>query len=122
MKGAGRYDQRIEVITFGNTPDGAGGTIPVEAVVLSTFARVKQVTDRQVDAVQQGEQTLPDLLEVGIRFRKGFEITNAMQVVYKGNRYQIANVSRAQERNVGEWKLLIKANVGNTIEGNYPSY
>ena len=38
----GKYDQKVEFITFSPVPDGAGGTVITPGTSLSTFASVKQ--------------------------------------------------------------------------------
>ena len=102
---AGKYDQKVSFVSFGNQPDGFGGTIVTEATVLTTFAWVKQVNGG--DNLEQAQLTLPKTYKVGIQIRSGFEPNTSMMVKYRGNDYKITAIEQMEERNAKEWILTV---------------
>lgn len=105
MINLGKYDQKVTFVTFGNHPDGFGGTIVTETTVLSTFARVRQLQGS--NDLEQAQMTLPKTYQVGIQIRQGFEPNTAMQVKYRGVNYKINGVEKREERDVREWVLTV---------------
>ncbi|QBQ41078.1 head-tail adaptor protein [Sphingobacterium psychroaquaticum] len=83
----GAYDQKIEFIKFGNTPDGAGGYDPVEESLLTTFAQIKQL--KQSGDLEKVYMGLPTAYRVKVIARSGFSIVVGMLIRWRGVVYQI---------------------------------
>lgn len=104
----GKYDQKVEFISFANVPDGFGGTEPDETSVLSTFASVKQL--RANDGIEASQMVLPVTYTLSIQVRDGFTPSTAMMVKYRDQNYKIAGVLKKYERYNQEWIItMIKA-------------
>lgn len=101
----GKYDQKVEFISFANVPDGFGGTEPDETSVLSTFASVKQL--RANDGIEASQMVLPVTYTLSIQVRDGFTPTVAMMVKYRDVVYKISGVMRKYERMSQEWVINI---------------
>lgn len=115
MLRAGKYDQKIKFISFGQVSNGSGGWIPTEGEVLSTWARIEQLKQsRNIEQVQMG---LPSTFIVGVRKREGFEPTIAMVVEWKGEKYQIITSPVVENVRTGqEWVFNI-TKPNNTTNG-----
>lgn len=83
----GRYDQKIEFLSEGTVSDGAGGYIPQEVVILSTFAAIEQLP--QSRSLEQVQMKLPSVFRVSIHHRQSFTPKVADIVRWKGERYNI---------------------------------
>lgn len=83
----GKYDQKIDFISEGTTPDGAGGYIPAEIVVLSTWARIEQLSASK--DLEQAQMGLPAVFRVGVQAREGFHPTTEHSVKWRDETYQI---------------------------------
>jgi head-tail adaptor len=59
----GKYDQKVEFVSFQATSDGAGGTIVSPATLLSTFASVKQT--RGNNGLEAGEMVFMHEIDGG---------------------------------------------------------
>lgn len=103
----GKYDQKIEFITEGQTSDGAGGHIPSIDVVLATWARVEQLATSK--NIEQAQMQLPSIFRLGVQARKGFTITTAHSVRWREEIYQIiSSPTVADVRLQKEWIFDIK--------------
>ena len=103
----GRYDQKIEFITEGNVPDGAGGYVPTIDVVLATWARIEQLPTSK--NIEQAQMQLPSIFRLGVQARKGFTITTAHSVRWRNEIYQIiSSPTVADVRLRKEWIFDIK--------------
>src|SRR5690606_13972561 len=97
----GKYDQRIEFVKYGQQPDGAGGSIPIREVILSSWASVEQLKQRKdLEAVSMG---LKSAFRVRMMVRKGFKPSVGTNVEWRGDTYavttdpQVENVRMQQE-------------------------
>jgi SPP1 family predicted phage head-tail adaptor len=101
----GKYDQKIDFISFSNVSDGYGGTEPTETLVLSTFASVRQL--RANDGIEASQMVFPVAYQVMVQVREGFTPTVAMMVKYRNQKYKIAGVIKRIERMSQEWVMTI---------------
>ena len=101
----GKYDQKIDFISYSNVPDGYGGTEPEEELVLSTFASVRQL--RGNDGVEASQMLFPNTYQLMVQVREGFTPTVAMMVKYRDVVYKISGVMRKYERMSQEWVINI---------------
>lgn len=85
----GDYDQKIKFVKFGEVSDGAGGYDPVEQVLLTTNARIKQL--KQSGDLEKVQMGLPTAYRVGVMFREGFSVEVGMLAEWKGVRYKVLN-------------------------------
>ena len=101
----GKYDQKIDFISYSNVPDGYGGTEPQETLVLSTYASVRQL--RGNDGVEASQMVFPNTYQLMVQVREGFTPTVAMMVKYRDVVYKISGVMRKYERMSQEWVINI---------------
>lgn len=101
----GKYDQKVIFVTWGSEPDGYGGTVPIESLVLETFASVKQINGGSSN--EQGQMLFPNIFQVRVQMRDGFTPTTAMMVKYRGVFYKISGVVREYQRLSQEWVITI---------------
>ena len=101
----GKYDQKVDFISYDNVPDGYGGTEPTETLVLSTYASVRQL--RGNDGVEASQMVFPNTYQLMVQVRKGFTPTVAMMVKYRDVVYKISGVMRKYERMSQEWVINI---------------
>jgi SPP1 family predicted phage head-tail adaptor len=92
----GKYDQKVEFISFQTISDGAGGTIVSPTTLLSTFASVKQT--RGNNALEAGEMVLPNTYQISIQYRASFVPSEIYQVLYRTRYYKITGVQLNDER------------------------
>lgn len=92
----GKYDQKVEFITFSPVTDGAGGTIISPATSLSTFASVKQTNGK--NANETGEMVLPNTYTVAIQYRVSFIPSENYQIYYRNRYYKITGVQVTEQR------------------------
>lgn len=101
----GKYDQKVDFISYSNVTDGYGGTEPTETLVLSTFASVRQL--RGNDGVEASQMVFPNTYQLMVQVREGFTPTVAMMVKYRDVVYKISGVMRKYERMSQEWVINI---------------
>lgn len=101
----GKYDQKVDFISYDNIPDGYGGTEPEETLLLSTFASVRQL--RGNDGVEASQMVFPNTFQLMVQVREGFTPTVAMMVKYRDVVYKIAGVTKKYERLSQEWVMTI---------------
>lgn len=82
----GKLDQRVSFVTMTQGADGR----PVESVVLSTWAFIRQASGIRTD--QAGEINLTKELVLTIRYRDGFFPEKTMLVDWNNRRYVITSV------------------------------
>lgn len=99
----GKYDQKVEFISFQAVSDGAGGTSPSPATRLSTFASVKQT--RGNNALEAGEMVLPNTYQISIQYRVSFIPSELYQVLYRNKYYKITGVQLLDERQHKEYVI-----------------
>jgi SPP1 family predicted phage head-tail adaptor len=92
----GKYDQKVEFISFQAISDGAGGTIVSPSIRLQTFASVKQT--RGNNALEAGEMVLPNTYQIAIQYRVSFVPSEIYQVYYRNRYYKITGVQLNDER------------------------
>ena len=92
----GKYDQKVEFISFQAISDGAGGTSPSPATSLSTFASVKQT--RGNNGLEAGEMVLPNTYTIAIQYRVSFIPSENYQVYYRNRYYKITSVKLDDQR------------------------
>lgn len=97
----GKYDQKVEFVSFQATSDGAGGTIVSPATLLSTFASVKQT--RGNNALEAGEMVLPNTYQIAIQYRVSFVPSENYQILYRTKYYKITGVQLNDERQHKEY-------------------
>lgn len=98
----GKYDERIEFVSYGTEPDGAGGTIPVRNVLMSSFASIEQL--KQSKSLEQVQMGLPSAFRVRMMVRKDFEITTGKLVEWKGSPYHVLTSPQVEStRYQQEW-------------------
>lgn len=108
----GKYDQRIEFVSFTKVSDGAGAYIPTEKVDLTTFARITQLKVRA--DLEQAQMQLPATYRVGIMVRSGFLPQVKNNVKWRGDLYQIITTPQVEGvRLQKEWVFdITRANNG----------
>jgi SPP1 family predicted phage head-tail adaptor len=97
----GKYDQKVEFITFSPVTDGAGGTIISPSTSLSTFASVTQT--RGGNSLEAGEMVLPNTLQIAIQHRVSFIPSENYQVYYRNRYYKITGVQLDEQRQHKEY-------------------
>lgn len=98
----GKYDQKIQFVEFGTASDGAGGTIPSENVILTTFARIEQLKIRA--DIEQSQMNLPATYRVWIMVRQGFSPTVGKAIKWRGGNYKISTSPQVESvRMQKEW-------------------
>ena len=112
----GSYDQSIVFGNFGTTSDGYGGSTVVWTPVLTTFARIMQVSGgNRVEALQL---TLPRTLRIGVQWRSTFQPDESMQILYRGAYHKINSVELMEERMTKEY-VITMIRVGNADNPNF---
>lgn len=101
----GKYDQRIEFISYQDVDDGFGGTIPSETSVLSTFAQIRQL--RGGDGIEASKLVLPVSYQAIVQIREGFEPNTTMMIKYREDVYKIAGILKRYERMNKEWIITM---------------
>ena len=101
----GKYDQRVEFITFQAISDGAGGTTPTPAIRLQTFASVKQTNGKS--GLESGEMVLPNTYTVAIQYRVSFVPSEIYQIYYRSRYYKITGVQLLDERQHKEYIITM---------------
>ena len=97
----GKYDQKVEFITFSPLSDGAGGTQIIPGVSLQTFASVKQTNGG--NALEAGEMVLPNTYTIAIQHRVSFIPSENYQVYYRNRYYKIIGVQLDEQRQHKEY-------------------
>lgn len=97
----GKYDQKVEFITFSPVPDGAGGTIISGGTSLSTFASVNQTNGKSDN--ESGEMVLPNTYTVAIQYRVSFIPSENYQIYYRNRYYKIIGVKLDDQRQHKEY-------------------
>ena len=98
----GRYDQKIQFVSYGSVSDEAGGTIPSELVLLTTFARIEQLTIRA--DIEQSQMELPETYRVWIMVRSGFTPTVGMSLKWRGRVFKIQTTPQVKSVRIQhEW-------------------
>ena len=92
----GKYDQKVDFITFFPVSDGAGGTIISEGLSLQTFASVKQTNGKSAN--ESGEMVLPNTYTVAIQYRVSFIPSENYQIYYRNRYYKITGVQLDDQR------------------------
>lgn len=92
----GKYDQKVEFVSFQAVTDGAGGTIISPATNLSTFASVKQTNGKSAN--ESGEMVLPNTYTVAIQYRVSFIPSENYQIYYRNRYYKIIGVQLDDQR------------------------
>lgn len=108
----GKYDQRIQFISFTKVSNGSGGKIPTEKVDLTTFARISQL---KVKAdIEQSQMQLPAVYRVGVMVRSGFLPQVKNSVKWRGDIYQISTTPQVEGvRLQKEWVFdIVRADNG----------
>lgn len=84
---AGLLNQKIEILSFSDTDDGAGGSVPVSEVYWSTTAEVKQLkASRQL---QSNQETLKPSFSFTVRYRDDRFLNVDMQVKWRNQLFAI---------------------------------
>jgi hypothetical protein len=108
----GKYDQKIQFVSFGKVSNGSGGYIPTEKTDLVTFARIDQLRVRA--DVEQAQKQLPATYRVGVIARNGFNPTVKNVIKWRGEAYQIISTPQVESvRLHKEWIFdIIRSNNG----------
>lgn len=101
----GKYDQRVEFISFQAISDGAGGTIVSPAVNLQTFASVNQT--RGTNDLESGEMVLPNTYTVAIQYRVSFIPSEIYQIYYRNRYHKITSVLLKDQRQHKEYIITM---------------
>lgn len=101
----GKYTEKVEFVSFQAVSDGAGGTAPAPATLLSTFASVKQT--RGNAALEAGEMVMPNTYQIGIQYRVSFIPSDLYQVLYRTKYYKITGVQLLDERQHKEYIITM---------------
>ncbi len=97
----GKYDQKVEFISFQAVSDGAGGTSPTPTTSLSTFASVNQTNGG--NGLESGEMVLPNTYTIAIQYRVSFIPNENYQVYYRNRYYKIIGVQLDEQRQHKEY-------------------
>ena len=104
----GRYDQKIKFVTDGQVKDDYGGYTPSEAVLLTTYAAIEQVT--QTRTIEQMQIGLPATYLVSVMYRQSFIPTKDMRIVWRDVKYNITTAPEVNDvRMQKEWTFVISA-------------
>lgn len=108
----GKYDQKIQFISYTQVSDGAGGYDSTEKVDLTTFARIEQLKVRA--DIEQSQMQLPAVYRVRVMVRKGFLPMVNSNVKWRGDIYQISTTPQVEDvRLQKEWVFdIVRANNG----------
>lgn len=108
----GKYDQKVQFVSFTKESDGAGGYIPTENVDLTTFARITQLKIKA--DIEQTQMNLPATYRVGVMVRSGFLPMVQNNVKWRGDLYQIITTPQVEGvRLQKEWMFdIIRADNG----------
>lgn len=101
----GKYDQKVEFISFQTISDGAGGTIPTATTILNTFASVTQT--RASNAIEASDLVLPNTYRVAIQYRSSFTPLVDYQILYRSKYYKITGVQLLDERQHKEYIITM---------------
>jgi head-tail adaptor len=101
----GKYDQKVEFVSFQAITDGAGGTIVSPATSLSTFASVNQT--RGGNALESGEMVLPNTYTVAIQYRVSFIPSENYQIYYRNKYHKITSVLLQEQRQHKEYIITM---------------
>lgn len=102
----GKYDQKVEFINFQAISDDAGGTIISPAVMLQTFASVRQTNGSS--SLESGEMVLPNTYTVAIQYRVSFVPSELYQIYYRNRYYKIISVQLNDERQHKEYIIRME--------------
>src|SRR3546814_8101424 len=112
MKSIGKYDQRVTFQNMGYIDDGAGGTYPDFVDLLTTFARVEQVST--YTAIEQLQITEGKVKRFFIKKRNGFEPDQTMRIKYKNEFYTIIGPRQVDNERISlEWTMMGSVNTTN---------
>ena len=105
----GKYDQRIEFTTEGTTADSYGGYTPTEISVLTTWARIEQLTASK--NIEQAQMQLPTIYRVGVQCRDGFLPEVKHLIKWRGKKFKIINSPTVQSVRLNqEWIFDVTSN------------
>ena len=99
----GKYDQKVDFVTFFPLSDGAGGTVVSAGTSLSTFASVKQT--RGNNGLEAGEMVLPNTYTIAIQYRVSFIPSENYQIYYRNRYYKIISVVLDEQRQHKEYVI-----------------
>ena len=99
----GKYDQKVDFVTFFPLSDGAGGTVITPGTSLSTFASVKQT--RGNNGLEAGEMVLPNTYTIAIQYRVSFIPSENYQIYYRNRYYKIISVVLDEQRQHKEYVI-----------------
>jgi SPP1 family predicted phage head-tail adaptor len=99
----GKYDQKVDFVSFQAISDGAGGTTVTPSTLLSTFASVNQT--RGGNALEAGEMVLPNTYQIRIQYRASFVPSEIYQVYYRTRYYKITGVQLDEQRQHKEYVI-----------------
>ena len=97
----GKYDQKVEFVSFQAISDGAGGTTVSPTTSLSTFAAVTQ--RRANSDIESGDLVLPNTMEFRIQYRVSFVPSENYQILYRTKYYKITGVLLDEQRQHTEY-------------------
>ena len=97
----GKYDQKVQFVSFQTISDGAGGTTVDPRIAITTFASVKQT--RGGNALEAGEMVLPNTYTIAIQYRALFVPSEIYQVYYRFQFYKITGVQLNEQRQHKEY-------------------
>lgn len=97
----GKYDQKVEFVSFQAISDGAGGSIVSPATLLSTFASVIQ--RRANSDIESGDLVLPNTMEFRVQYRVSFVPSENYQILYRTKYYKITGVLLNEQRQHKEY-------------------
>lgn len=84
---SGLLNQKIDIIQFTDTDDGAFGTVPVEVSYWATSANVKPMKASR--SLQANQETLKPAFVFEVRFRDDKFLNVDMQVKWRGQYFTI---------------------------------
>jgi head-tail adaptor len=103
----GKYDQKVEFVSFQAITDGAGGTIVSPATLLSTFAAVTQ--RRASSDIESGDLVLPNTMEFRVQYRVSFIPSENYQILYRSKYHKITGVLLNEQRQHKEYIITAVA-------------
>ena len=101
----GKYDQKVSFISFQDVDDEFGGNTPTASNVLTTFARVQQISGG--NSIEASQLVLPNTYRIAIQFRSSFTPSESMQVLYRSVYHKITGVSLSHERQHKEFIITM---------------
>ena len=86
-----RLTEKVEVISYGSTSDGAGGTIPVPRVLFEMYVAIEQLQARK--DIEQAQLTFP--LTYRVKSRRPVKVKDIIS--WKGKEFVVTSTPHTED-------------------------